>query len=106
MFSVHYVTITLMRNNETVKSHETKSQSGYSPIWNQPFLFDFSGNDVNEYCLEFVVMRGKLHTKDTVVGHVTIGRNGCRSGKQHWKEITSPRPSETAKWHSIVPVLS
>ncbi|KAL4227567.1 hypothetical protein ACF0H5_013009 [Mactra antiquata] len=103
---VHYVKITLMRNKEVVKSQETKSLSGYSPIWNQPFLFDFSGNDVNEYSIEFVIMRGKLHTKDNVVGHVTIGENGCRSGKQHWKEIVSPRPSETSKWHSIAPVLS
>ncbi|XP_045215890.2 synaptotagmin-11-like [Mercenaria mercenaria] len=103
---VHYVTISLVKNNEVLKTQETKTQSGYFPIWNQPFLFDLSGSDVNEYSLDFVIMRGKLHTKDTVVGHVTIGQNGCRSGKLHWKEIISPRPAETAKWHSIAPVLS
>ncbi|XP_060569772.1 synaptotagmin-4-like isoform X2 [Ruditapes philippinarum] len=102
---VHYVTIALMKNNEVIKTQETKSQSGYCPIWNQPFLFDLSGSDVNEYSLDFVIMRGKLHTKDTVVGHVTIGPNGCRSGKLHWKETISPRPADTAKWHSIAPVL-
>lgn len=104
-FSVHYVTISLLRDGEVQKTQETKSQSGFYPIWNQPFLFDLSGYDVNEYSLDFVVMRGKLHTKDTVIGHVTIGQNGCRSGKLHWKDILSPRPAETAKWHSISPVL-
>ncbi|XP_052793380.1 synaptotagmin-1-like [Mya arenaria] len=101
----HYVIINLQKNDQVVKTKETKTSNGYNPIWNQPFLFDLSDSPETVYSLDFVIMRKKLHTKDAVIGHVAIGENGCRSGRSHWKEIMSPRPLETAKWHSIAPVL-
>ena len=105
-FSGHYVIIHLLRGGTITRVQETKSVSGYCPIWNQPFLFDLKAEAETKYSLDFVIMRKKLHTKDAVIGHVTIGETGCRSGRDHWKEIMSPRPSESAKWHSITPVLN
>lgn len=104
--SGHYVVIHLRKDSEVTRVQETKSLTGHSPIWNQPFLFDLGAEAETKYSLDFVIMRKKLHTKDAVIGHVTIGANGCRSGRQHWKEIMSPRPAESAKWHSITPVLN
>ncbi|KAH3836873.1 hypothetical protein DPMN_110249, partial [Dreissena polymorpha] len=101
----HYVVINLVKNLNVVKVQETKTLNGYAPIWNQPFLFDLSGSPELEYSVDFVIMRKKLHTKDAVIGHVTIGTNGCLSGRSHWKDIMSPRPLETAKWHAIGPMI-
>ena len=98
--------INLLRGGQIIKSHETRAQSGYNPIWNQPFLFDLTGSDVDEHYLDFIVMREKIHTKDGIVGHVTIGPNCGKSGRNHWREIMSPRPLETAKWHSILPMFN
>lgn len=98
--------IYLLKNKEAVRVQETKAHTGYSPIWNQPFLFDLGPEAEAQFSIDFVIMRKKLHTKDAVVGHVTIGEQGCRSGRNHWKEIMSPRPSESAKWHSITPMLN
>lgn len=106
LISGHYVVIHLLKENEVVRVHETKAQTGHCPIWNQPFLFDLGTEAETTYSIDFLIMRKKLHTKDAVVGHVTIGENSCRSGRHHWKEIMSPRPLESAKWHAIMPVLN
>lgn len=106
LISGHYVVIHLLKENEMVRVQETKAQTGYCPIWNQPFLFDLGTEAETTHSIDFLIMRKKLHTKDAVVGHVTIGENSCRSGRHHWKEIMSPRPLESAKWHAIMPVLN
>ncbi|XP_041376517.1 synaptotagmin-4-like [Gigantopelta aegis] len=102
---VHYVQINLKRDQETLTSQETKPQSGTSPVWNQPFLFDIPSSLVDSITLEFVIMRGKLHTKDGVVGHVVIGPYGPRSGVNHWKDILKSWGLETARWHNVMPVF-
>ena len=79
---------------------------GYAPVWNQPFLFDLPGDSVNDFCFDFIVMRGKIRTKDGVVGHVMIGPESTKEGTKHWTEILSPRPLDTAKWHNIMPLIN
>ena len=104
--SAHYVVINLLKNKELVKTQETRTQGGFAPVWNQPFLFDLSGDSVNDYCFDFIVMRGKIRNKDGVVGHVMVGADSTKEGNKHWKEILSPRPIETARWHNIMPVFN
>ena len=106
IFKGHYVIVSLLKNKDLVKSQETRTQSGHIPVWNQPFLFDLPGDNVNDYSFDFVVMRGKFRTKDGVVGHVVVGEDSTRDGTKHWKDILSPRPSETVRWHTIMPVFN
>ena len=84
---------------------ETKTQSGYSPVWNQPFLFDIPNSSVADHALELVIMRGRLHTKDGVIGRIVIGKHGAKSGSDHWHAMVRPSSHEVAKWHSIIPVF-
>lgn len=84
---------------------ESKTQSGYSPVWNQPFLFDIPSRSVSECTLELVIMRGRLYSKDGVIGRVVIGRQGPKTGVDHWQEMIKPCAREVAKWHNILPVF-
>ncbi|KAK3098394.1 hypothetical protein FSP39_019094 [Pinctada imbricata] len=79
---VHYVRINLLKDGNVVQYKETRTQSGYSPVWNEPFLFDIPSADIDNHSVEFVIMRGKLYSKDGVVGHVTIGTRRHQSRKQ------------------------
>lgn len=102
---VHYVIINLMKDGEIVDFRETSSQAGYNPVWNQPFLFDIKTDSIGSYSLVFRIMRGKLHTKDGIIGQVVIGQNGPKSGANHWQEMLRPFSFEVAKWHSVLPVF-
>lgn len=58
-FPGHYVIIRLYRDGHIIDTKETKSSSGYSPVWNAPFLFSVPAGDIqqHELALEFVVMQ-------------------------------------------------
>ena len=88
---------------DTVK--QTKPQKGSTPVWNQPFLFDVPSHVIKNYSLEFLVKRGKLLSRDEVVGHVTVGPDSTQSGTAHWREITESYGLESTKIHNLLPVL-
>ena len=102
---VHYVRVNLLQDEKVIQYKETRTQSGYNPAWNEPFLFDVPTATVDKYSLEFVIMRGKLYSKDGVVGHVIIGPEASKAGINHWAEVIRPRAAEIAKWHNILPVF-
>lgn len=102
---VHYIILNIYKEDELIMTKETKTQSGYTPVWNQPFLFDIPNSTVSEHSLELVVMRGRRHTKDGVIGRVVIGKQGSKSGSDHWQEMIRPSSREVAKWHNILPVF-
>lgn len=104
-FLVHYIILNIYKENELVMTKESKTQSGYSPVWNQPFLFDIPGSSVADYSLELVIMRGRLYSKDGVIGRVVVGRHGPKTGVDHWHEMIKPCAREVAKWHYILPVF-
>ena len=103
--SEYYVEISLLRKGipDTVK--QTKPQKGSTPVCNQPFLFDVPSHVIKNYSLEFVVKRGKLLSRDEVVGHVTVGPDSTQSGTAHWREITESYGLESTKIHNLLPVL-
>ena len=102
----HVVAIHLLRNGVKMSKKETKAQKGDCPTWNEPFLFDIPEVDMTQYSLEFVIMRGRIYTKDTVLGHVVIGPDSTRPGTIHWQDTIVPHGLEVAKWHAILPVLN
>lgn len=104
-FPVHYVLLRLLKNDVIVKDKETRQQSGVNPVWNQPFLFEIPSNDLNSYSIDLVVMRGRFYTKAGILGHVVIGPAATKTGYDHWLETTSPRSTESAKWHNILPIV-
>lgn len=102
---VHYIILNIYLHGELIMTKETKTVSGYSPVWNQPFLFDIHNSTVGEHALELVIMRGRRHTRDGVIGRVVIAKNGPKSGVDHWLEMIRPCSHEVAKWHNILPVI-
>lgn len=104
-FSVHYIILNIYLHGELIMTKETKTVSGYSPVWNQPFLFDIHNSTVGEHALELVIMRGRRHTRDGVIGRVVIAKHGPKSGVDHWLEMIRPCSHEVAKWHNILPVI-
>nr|XP_006811224.1 PREDICTED: synaptotagmin-4-like [Saccoglossus kowalevskii] len=100
----HHVVINLTNKGKVVESKETRLQSGHSPVWNEPFLFDIHNRHVSNYSLEFILMKGRFYSRHGVVGHVLIGPDTTESGIAHWNEAMQPRARETARWHSILPV--
>ncbi|KAM4893452.1 uncharacterized protein FYW23_008484 [Sylvia borin] len=55
----HYIIVHLHHDGHIIDTKETKSVSGYSPVWNTPFLFSIPAGDIQqqELALEFVVMQ-------------------------------------------------
>nr|XP_014349305.1 PREDICTED: synaptotagmin-7-like [Latimeria chalumnae] len=101
----HYVTIHLYHNGEIIATKETKSASGYNPVWNAPFLFDIPAGNIQEHqlSLEFIVMQGRIYTRNCVLGRVLIGTNASEVGLVHWKEMCNRGHVESARWHAIQP---
>lgn len=58
-FPGHYVIVHLHHEGHIIDTKETKSVSGYSPVWNAPFLFTLPAGDIQQQqlALEFVVMQ-------------------------------------------------
>lgn len=106
LLAEHYVQVTLLRKGipDTVK--QTKHKNGLSPAWNEAFLFDVPSHMIKSYSLEFVIKRGKMLSRDEVVGHVLIGPDATQNGTAHWREITESYGLESTKGHSILPVLN
>ncbi|KAL6112759.1 uncharacterized protein ACO6RY_11198 [Pungitius sinensis] len=100
----HYVVINLRQDGKVIVSKETKGASGPNPVWNAPFLFDLPSGDITQLplVLEFIVMQGRLYTKSSVLGRVSIGGGGASgAGQGHWEEMCSRGQTETARWHNI-----
>ncbi|XP_013771818.1 synaptotagmin-7-like [Limulus polyphemus] len=100
--SEYYVIISLLRGIEAVTYKETRPASGPNPVWNQPFLFDIPETEVHQYSLQFLVMLGRIYSRDGVVGQVLVGPGSTPLGIAHWNEAISPSTVESAKWHNIV----
>lgn len=103
--SAHYAIVKLIRNGTVIEEQKTRAVSGRNAVWNEAFLFNVDKN-LDSYSLEFVIMKGKLHKKDIVVGKVEIGPECNRRGRDHWNSMIRPRPIDVAKWHSILPVFA
>lgn len=58
-FPGHYIIIHLHHAGHIIDTKETKTVSGYNPVWNAPFLFSIPTGDVqqHELALEFIVMQ-------------------------------------------------
>lgn len=58
-FPGHYVIVHLHHDGHIINTKETKSVSGYNPVWNTPFLFNVPAGDIQqqELALEFIVMQ-------------------------------------------------
>ncbi|XP_007569274.1 synaptotagmin-4 [Poecilia formosa] len=99
----HYVVINLHQDGKIIDSKETKAASGPNPIWNAPFLFDLPPGDITQLplTLEFIVMQGRLYTKNSILGRVLIGGDTSDVGQEHWREICGPGQTETTRWHAI-----
>ncbi|KAM8894686.1 synaptotagmin-5 isoform 2-T4 [Spinachia spinachia] len=99
----HYVVINLRQDGKVIVTKETKGASGPNPVWNAPFLFDLPSGDITQLplALEFIVMQGRLYTKSSVLGRVSIGGDASRAGRGHWEEMCSRGQTETARWHTI-----
>ncbi|XP_056135342.1 synaptotagmin-4 [Lampris incognitus] len=99
----HYVLINLRQDGKVIGSKETKGASGPNPVWNAPFLFDLPTGDITQLhlVLEFIVMQGRLYTKNSVLGRVLIGSSAPEEGQGHWKDMCSRGQTETARWHTI-----
>ncbi|XP_066491899.1 synaptotagmin-4-like [Tiliqua scincoides] len=101
----HYVLIHLHHNGKVIDTKETKSITGYNPVWNTPFLFSIPAGDIQEQhlSLEFTVMQARLYTRSCAVGRVLIGPDAPEMGQVHWKEMCRRGNVETARWHSVQP---
>ncbi|KAG7467985.1 hypothetical protein MATL_G00137980 [Megalops atlanticus] len=101
----HYVVINLRHEGKVIGTKETKGAAGYNAVWNAPFLFDLPPGDVTELplVLEFIIMQGRIYTKNSALGRVLIGSEAPESGQVHWKDVCSRGQVETARWHTIQP---
>ncbi|XP_023241237.1 synaptotagmin-4-like [Centruroides sculpturatus] len=99
-----YVIVSILRGIEAITYKETRPASGVNPVWNQPFLFDLPSKETEEYWLQFLIMRGRMYSRDGVVGHVLVGPGTTPTGEAHWNEAMEPKALDTAKWHNICTV--
>ncbi|KAM6409423.1 synaptotagmin-2-like [Rhynochetos jubatus] len=128
----HCVVIHLHHNGHVIDTKETKSVTGYSPVWNMPFLFNLPSGDIQqqELCLEFTVMQGsqpptcgtrttkprgatsfcpqkvagaRIYSRSSPLGHVQVGPRAPGTGLLHWREMCSRGQLESARWHQLQP---
>lgn len=105
--SVPYVNVSLVFNDKTVETRQTKKKRSQNPVWNQGFLFDVDVNQIELYSFVFQVMDYDLLLSDQLVGEVTVGSNQPdeSSGKKHWDEMmrkaNENKKRETAMCHAI-----
>ncbi|XP_074458248.1 synaptotagmin-4-like [Larus michahellis] len=101
----HYVIIHLYHNGHVINTKETKSITGYNPVWNTPFLFNLPTGDIQqqELSLEFTVMQARIYTHSSPLGRVQVGPRAPGAGLLHWKEMCSQGQLESARWHRIQP---
>ncbi|KAL1007214.1 hypothetical protein UPYG_G00083540 [Umbra pygmaea] len=99
----HYVVINLRQNGKVIGTKQTKGAGGHNAVWNAPFLFDLPLGDVAQLSLslEFIIMQGRLYTKNSMLGRVLIGWEAPEAGQEHWREMCSRGQVETAHWHPI-----
>ncbi|XP_022250465.1 synaptotagmin-4-like isoform X2 [Limulus polyphemus] len=102
--SEYYVIINLFRGIKAITYKETRPISGPNPVWNQPFIFDIPEEFVHQYSLQFLLMRGRIYSRDGVVGQVLVGPGSTSLGITHWNEAMTPAAVETTKWHNIIQV--
>ncbi|XP_058278368.1 uncharacterized protein LOC120758812 [Hirundo rustica] len=84
----HYVIVHLHHDGHIIDTKETKSVSGYSPVWNAPFLFSIPAGDIQQQqlALEFVVMQVRLVSAPAAPCWAASGWGqappgpGCRTG--------------------------
>ncbi|XP_071953662.1 synaptotagmin-7-like [Antedon mediterranea] len=105
----HYVIVNLLLNNQRVQTETSRSAVGYSPTWNQPFLFHLNADeDIDNYSLQLIVMKDRFYrpkSEGGVLGQVRIGReSSAQTGKAHWADIKLPKKAEVALWHHIIPL--
>ncbi|KAM6058337.1 synaptotagmin-5-like [Chlamydotis macqueenii] len=101
----HYVIIHLHHNGHVIDTKETKSITGYNPVWNTPFLFNLPAGDIQQQdlFLEFTVMQARIYTRSSPLGQVQVGPRAPGAGLLHWREMCSQGPLESARWHRIQP---
>ncbi|KAL3866184.1 hypothetical protein ACJMK2_043512 [Sinanodonta woodiana] len=99
----HYVIINLLYDNKVIESKLTRPIAGYNPIWNQPYLFTVNKDNMTGYSMEFILMRERIYTKDSVIGHVILGDESSPTEQRHWQ---LSKTVETEMWHNIIPVLT
>ncbi|KAM6301760.1 synaptotagmin-5-like [Podargus strigoides] len=101
----HYVIIHLYHNGRIIDTKETKTITGYNPVWNMPFLFNLPAGDIQqqELSLEFTVMQARVYTRSSPLGHVQVGPRAPGAGLLHWREMCSRGQLESARWHQIQP---
>ncbi|KAJ7986077.1 hypothetical protein DPEC_G00347060 [Dallia pectoralis] len=101
----HYVVINLRQDGNVIGTKQTKGAGGLNAVWNAPFLFDLPLGDVAQLSLslEFVIMQGRLYTKNSMLGRVLIGYEAPEAGQEHWREMCSRGQVETTHWHPITP---
>ncbi|XP_014106455.1 PREDICTED: synaptotagmin-5-like [Pseudopodoces humilis] len=101
----HYVIVHLHHDGHIIDTKETKSASGYNPVWNAPFLFSIPAGDIQqqELALEFIVMQARLHARGSMLGRVQVGPGAPGTGMLHWRDMCSRAPLESESWHCIQP---
>ncbi|GAB0193960.1 dual specificity protein kinase CLK3 [Grus japonensis] len=100
----HYVIIHLYHNGRVIDTKETKSISGYNPVWNVPFLFNLPAGDIQqeELSLEFTVMQrgggsGAGRSRSSRLGGAWRGERYRKRKRRCWAGGTGPQPPSTAR---------
>ncbi|KAG8440319.1 hypothetical protein GDO86_006177 [Hymenochirus boettgeri] len=101
----HFVSIRLIHGCQVKDMKETRSVTGFSPVWNAPFLFDIPSKAFQDETLsiEFVIMQGRVYNRARILGRVQIGFGSSEAGLAHWKEMYNKGPVECARWHALQP---
>ncbi|KAI1303659.1 Synaptotagmin-11 [Halotydeus destructor] len=100
----YYIIVSLLKDNVAILYKETRPSLGTNPTWNQPFLFYLDEGHENDYCLQFVIMKGKTFGTDGPIGQVVIGHAATVTGHAHWNQAVDNESAEdVVKWHEIIP---
>ncbi|XP_027745714.1 synaptotagmin-1-like [Empidonax traillii] len=90
----HYIIIHLYHDGCVIDTKETKSTSGYNPVWNEPFLFNIPAGDIQqqELALEFIVMQVRWMERS----HFLMPKGGCWGGITLFGMVEGHQPRPTS----------
>ena len=78
-----------------------------TPVYNESFMFDINGMDINDVTLRVTVYDHRKFKKSTIIGRVVLGHTShMQSGREHWESLIQRHGQPVSFWHMLTADLT
>ncbi len=100
-----YIKVYLLHKQKRFsKWKSTTKKNTVAPVFNDAFEFKIFGMDLNDICIEVLVMNHDMLRRNDMIGMVYIGPAVQTSlGVTHYKEMLASPHHPISHWHKLIP---